>query len=146
MGEEMKRTKYGVENSYNAPDSINKINWNWKHENSQLVAYYKKLIQLRKNHPAFKMPTEQMIQEHLEFLDLESPLLVGYTLKDNANGDTWKNIRVYFNGDSKPVTQQLEGAWNLVCNGEIINENGIESITSKTITIPSRSAVILYQN
>ncbi|MFC6876021.1 type I pullulanase [Flavobacterium myungsuense] len=146
MGEEMKRTKYGVENSYNAPDSINKINWNWKHENSPLVTYYKKLIQLRKNHPAFKMPTEQMIQEHLKFLDLESPLLVGYTLKDNANGDTWKNIRVYFNGDSKPVTQQLEGTWNLVCNGEIINENGIESVASKLITIPPRSAVILYQD
>lgn len=146
MGEEMKRTKYGVENSYNAPDSINKINWNWKHENSPLVTYYKKIIQLRKNHPAFKMPTEKMIQEHLEFLDLESPLLVGYTIKDNANDDKWKNIRVYLNGDSKPVTQQIEGTWNLVCNGEIINENGIESISSKLITIPARSAVILYQD
>ncbi|KAB1154783.1 type I pullulanase [Flavobacterium luteum] len=146
MGEEMKRTKNGVENSYNAPDSINKINWNWKHDNVALFDYYKNLIRLRKNHPAFKMPTEKMIQEHLEFLDLESPLLVGFTLRNHANGDSWKNISVYFNGDSKPITQKLEGTWTLICNGEKINENGIESITSKLITIPARSAVILYQD
>lgn len=144
MGEEMKRTKKGVENSYNAPDSINKIDWNWKHENVTLVDYYKKLIQLRKNHPAFKMPTEKMIQEHLEFLNLESPLLVGYTIKNNANGDSWKNIRVYFNGDATATTQKLEGTWNLICNGEIIDEKGIQQTTS--ITIPARSAVILYQD
>jgi pullulanase len=146
MGEEMKRTKKGVENSYNAPDSINKINWNWKHENLALVEYYKKLIQLRKNHPAFKMPTEQMIQEHLEFLELESPLLVGYTLKNSANGDPWKTIRVYFNGDEKAVNQPLEGSWELVCNGELIDEKGLQTLSSGTVTIPARSAVILYQN
>ncbi|PWA04749.1 type I pullulanase [Flavobacterium psychrotolerans] len=145
MGEEMKRTKMGVENSYNAPDSINKIDWNWKHQNVTLVNYYEKLIQLRKNHPAFKMPTEKMIQDHLEFLNLESPLLVGYTLKNHANGDLWKNIRVYFNGDATAVTQKIEGTWNLICNGELIDEKGIQSITSGSITIPARSAVILYQ-
>ena len=145
MGEEMKRTKKGVENSYNAPDSINKINWNWKHENGTLVEYYKKLIQLRKNHPAFKMPTAQMIQAHLEFLTLESPLLVGYTLKNNANGDSWKTIRVFFNGDEKAVNQPLEGSWVMVCNGELIDEKGLQTLSSGTVTIPARSAVILYQ-
>jgi len=145
MGEEMKRTKKGVENSFNAPDSINKINWNWKHENVALVEYYKKLIQLRKNHPAFKMPTEQMIQEHLEFLDVESPLLVGYTLKNNANGDPWKNIRVYFNGDEKPITQPLVGTWHLICNGELIDEKGLQTLSSGSVIVPARSAVILYQ-
>lgn len=145
MGVEMKRTKKGVENSYNAPDSINKIDWNWKHENLDLVNYYKNLIELRKNHPAFKMTSEKMIQEHLEFLTLDSSLLVGYALKNNANGDTWKNIRVYFNGDDKDSTQTIEGSWKLVCNGTIIDEKGIGSIQTKTIVIPSRSALILYQ-
>lgn len=145
MGEEMKRTKKGVENSYNAPDSINKINWNWKHENVALLEYYKKVIQLRKNHPAFKMPTEQMIQEHLEFLALESPLLVGYTIKNNANGDQWKTIRVYFNGDEKAIVQPLESTWIMVCSGELLDEKGLQTLSSGTVTIPARSAVILYQ-
>ena len=106
----------------------------------------KKLIQLRKNHPAFKMPTEQMIQEHLEFLTLESPLLVGYILKNNANGDSWETIRVFFNGDEKAVNQPLEGSWVMVCNGELIDEKGLQTLSSGTVTIPARSAVILYQN
>ncbi|WP_165830447.1 type I pullulanase [Flavobacterium aquariorum] len=145
MGEEMKRTKMGVENSYKSPDSINKINWNWKHENKELVQYYKNLIALRNNHPAFKMTSEKMIQEHLEFLEIDSPLLVAYTLKNYANGDKWKNIRVYFNGDEKEAQQPLDGTWKIVCNGEIINQNGIEIIKNQSVRIPSRSAVILYQ-
>lgn len=146
MGVEMKRTKMGVENSYKSHDSINKINWNWKHQNKALFQYYKDLMALRENHPAFKMTSEKMIQEHLEFLDLASPLLVGYTLKNNANGDQWKNIRVYFNGDAKDVKQTIDGTWKMVCNGEIINQNGIETYKNQSITIPSRSAVILYQD
>jgi pullulanase len=145
MGVEMKRTKMGVENSYKSPDSINKVDWNWKHENKELVQYYENLIALRKNHPAFKMPTEKMIQEHLEFLSLDSPLLVGYTLKNNANGDSWRNIRVYFNGDEKDTNQTIEGTWKMVCNGEIINPNGILDVKNQIITIPGRSAIILYQ-
>jgi len=146
MGVEMKRTKMGVENSYKSPDSINKIDWNWKHENKELVQYYKNLIALRNSHPAFKMTTEKMIQEHLEFLTLESPLLIGYTLKNYANGDQWKNIRVYFNGDEKEVKQTIEGTWKLICNGDIINLEGISNIQNQTINIPARSAVILYQD
>ncbi|MDR6844243.1 type I pullulanase [Flavobacterium granuli] len=145
MGVEMKRTKMEVENSYKSPDSINKIDWNWKHENKELVQYYESLVALRNNHPAFKMTSEKMIQEHLEFLTINDFLLVGYTLKNNANGDKWKNIRVYFNGDEKEVKQTIEGTWKMVCNGEIINQNGIETIKNQSITIPRRSAVILYQ-
>jgi pullulanase len=145
MGVEMKRTKMGVENSYKSSDSINKIDWNWKHENAALVQYYKDLIALRNNHPAFKMTSEKMIQKHLEFLQLDSPLLVGYTLKNNANGDKWKNIRVYFNGDEKEAKLNLEGTWKIVSNGETINQNGIETIKNQSVIIPSRSAMILYQ-
>jgi pullulanase len=77
---------------------------------------------------------------------LESPLLVGYTLKNSANGDSWKTIRVYFNGDEKAVNQPLEGSWVMVCNGELIDEKGLQTLSSGTVTIPARSAVILYQN
>jgi pullulanase len=91
------------------------------------------------------MPTEQMIQEHLEFLALESPLLVGYTIKNNANGDQWKTIRVYCNGDEKAIVQPLESTWIMVCSGELLDEKGLQTLSSGTVTIPARSAVILYQ-
>lgn len=48
-----------------------------------------------------------MLQQHLDFLSTNDPLLVGYTLKNYANGDTWKNIRVYYNGDTVEKTIPL---------------------------------------
>ena len=54
-GVELKRTKGGEHNSYNLPDSINQINWNWKTDNIELFKYYQNLIHLRKSHPAFRM-------------------------------------------------------------------------------------------
>jgi pullulanase len=146
MGEEMKRTKMGVENSYKSNDTINKIDWDWKHYEKDLNQYYKNLITLRKNHPAFRMPTEKMIQENLEFLTLDTPFLIGYTLKNNANGDKWKTIRVYFNGGDKLIQTELKGSWKLICNGAIINQNGIETIQNQLVTIPAFSAVILYED
>ncbi len=46
-GEEMKRTKGGEHNSFNKPDSVNRIDWDWKYENSELVTYYQDLIALQ---------------------------------------------------------------------------------------------------
>ena len=99
-GVELLRTKDGEENSYKSPDAINKIDWSRKTKYKGVFETYKKLIQLRKNHPAFRMPTTEMIQQHLKFLDFEEgSLLVGYTISGNANGDSWKDILVLFNGN-----------------------------------------------
>lgn len=149
MGEEMKRTKKGVENSYDSPDDINQIDWDWKTTNSELVAYYKSLIQLRKKHPAFKMPTEKMIQQHLRFLNTDDqPLLVGYTLNNHANGDTWKNIAVFYNGDNKDAVFTMPNtSWKIIADGNMINENSKQKINiDKQITIPAYSMVILAQD
>jgi pullulanase len=86
-----------------------------------------------------------MIQEHLEFLTINSPFLIGYTLKNNANGDKWKNIRVYLNGDETGILQDIVGSWTMICNGSIINLSGIETIQNQSIIIPGQSAIILYQ-
>jgi len=72
--------------------------------------------------------------------------LVGYTLKNHANGDKWKNIRVYFNGDEKEIKQIIEGSWRIACNGEIIDLNGVITVKNQPVAIPARSAVILYQD
>ena len=87
-GEEMLRDKKGVHNSYNSPDSINHLDWNNLQRYPQLFAYYKNLIQLRKNHPAFRLATGDKVRQHLEFLpavnskDVKQDCLVGFLLKD----------------------------------------------------------------
>ncbi|MEJ2004008.1 MAG: type I pullulanase [Cyclobacteriaceae bacterium] len=61
-GVDFMRTKQGVENSYQSPDSINAIDWNRKTIYKDHFIYYRDLIALRKGHPAFRMPTYEMIQ------------------------------------------------------------------------------------
>lgn len=53
-GQEFKRTKYGIDNSYNADISINRIDWNLMANNVGMVNYLKELIKFRKTNPIFR--------------------------------------------------------------------------------------------
>lgn len=52
-GQEFLRTKNLNDNSYNAGESINKIDWNRRVENNEICDYFKGLVEIRKNNPAF---------------------------------------------------------------------------------------------
>ncbi len=47
-GQEFLRTKNGIDNSYNFPDSVNSLNWDMVTKNRALVEYYRGLIAFRK--------------------------------------------------------------------------------------------------
>lgn len=146
-GTDFLRTKDGIENSYNYPDSINQIDWDRKHEYIDVFDYYSDLIALRKSHPAFRMPTPKMVQDHLIFESFEDSNLVGYMLKDNANGDSWKNIYVVFNGnkDSKSIDIP-KGKWRAVLEDFKIDQNGLRTIDGGKYLITGTSALILSQD
>lgn len=61
IGQEMCRTKFGVENSYNSPDKINMVRWESKRERSDVVSYYRGLIELRRKHPEFFCMTDASV-------------------------------------------------------------------------------------
>ncbi len=146
-GMEMLRTKGGVENSFESPDEVNQIDWNRKTQYKEVFDYYQGLINLRKNHPAFRMPTAEMIRQKLEFTDTEDDNLILYRLKDHANGDTWKEILVVLNGNDLNKTMSIpKGPWQLVSDGNRVNEQGIREINSTILTIPAMTAFILYKN
>lgn len=144
-GEELYRNKKGMHNTYQSPDSINQIDWNFKTTHKDIFDYYKGLITLRKNHAAFRIPTQEMIQKHLKFLDLLTPNVISYILSDHVNGDVWKDILVIYNGNRKAVTVQIpEGDWNLVCHDGVINLSGISVVNSTTFVVAPSSCSILY--
>ena len=144
-GEEMLRTKFGEENSYNLPDSINRLDWSRKARYRDVHAYYKGLIALRKQHPAFRLTSEALIQQHLEFLDISEPNLVGYLLKDNAGGDAWREIAVVFNGNAEAKTVAVpERNWVLVVDGQTVNQDGIGVLRTGRLQVPARTAMVLW--
>ena len=102
-GDEMMRDKKGIHNSYNSPDSINTIDWRNKTIHHDVFDYVRELITLRKNHPAFRMGDADKVRQYMEFLPVEGSNLVAFILKDNANGDSWKNNIVAFNSPKEPA-------------------------------------------
>ncbi len=143
-GSEFLRTKNGVENSFESPDSINQLDWDRKTEHLKVVEYTQALIRLRKAHPAFRMTSTEDIQKHLSFLDSEDDLLVAYQLKDHANGDEWGNIMVAFNGNETSYLLSLpDGQWRLVLDGERVLEPGSPPIITGQVQVPAYSAIVL---
>ncbi|RDV16728.1 type I pullulanase [Pontibacter diazotrophicus] len=142
-GVEMLRTKKGEHNSYNLPDSINQINWNWKTSHKDVFAYYQQLISLRRAHPAFSMPTAEMVYHHLEFVKT-SPGLVGFLLKGNANNDSWKNILIYYNANKSAVRFTSRDEWQVAVKGKTINQAGIETVRNE-VEVPPVSMLMLFQ-
>ncbi|MEQ8706145.1 MAG: type I pullulanase [Phaeodactylibacter sp.] len=146
-GTEFLRTKQGVENSYESPDSINQIDWARKGRYQEVVDYVKGLIALRKAHPAFRMQTNAEIKAHLSFLDTgEASNLIAYQIKDNANEDSWTNIIVVLNGNEDYQSVKIpEGAWTIAADGTQVHPEGLGTIEGGVLQIPGRTAMVLYQ-
>lgn len=145
-GEEVMRDKKGVHNSFESPDSINAINWERKTTNNDVFVYYKRLIDLRKSHPAFRMGDAEMVRDYLEFLPVEGNNLIAFRLKDNANGDKWKDIVVAFN--SRNTLAKLvvpEGKYTVVCRDGMIDSRGMGMVYGPEVSIPAQSALIMYK-
>ena len=145
-GEEMLRDKKGVHNSYNSPDSINQFTWTNLQKYPQAFAYYKSLIQLRKNHPAFRLSTGDKVRQHLEFLPAQETCLVGFQLKNLEGIDAWKNIIVIYNFNKEAKKMQIpEGYYTVACCNGVINEEGLGFVSGKEVEVAPQSALILYQ-
>ncbi len=143
-GEEIFRNKKGVHNSYKSPDSINAIDWNLKHENADIYNYYRELIKLRKSHPAFRMTTTEDVAKHLVFDKVKSDNLISYSLKDHANGDPWKEIKVIFNGADNPQEVKIPaGKWLVIARDGQINADGMGQMKGGKTLVEPRSALII---
>lgn len=145
-GEEVYRDKKGVNNTYESPDSINQIDWNNKTTYNDIFTYYQGLIALRKAHPAFRMTSLDMMKKHLKFIEPGVPNVVAFTLSNNANGDSWKNILVIYNGNRKNVNVELpEGEWNVaVHDGKISVETPLFTVKNPKFVVGASSASIMY--
>ena len=153
-GEELLRDKKGVHNSFESPDSINHLDWSNKTKYPQVFEYYKNLIQLRKNHPAFRLGNADLVRKHLEFLPVERPTarridqpdqVVLYRLKNYAGRDDWRNIIVILNASRDVQDLAIpDGTYTVVCRDGVISENGLGKIVGNKVAVSPQSALILH--
>ncbi len=139
-GTEFLRDKKEVENSFNAGDSVNAIDWRMKKENKQVFEYVKELIQLRKDHPAFRMTSSQQVRQNIHFDNKAEDGTIVFTINGSAAKDKWKRILVAYNGNREPKIIKLSpGNWKNAydAGGKII---------SGSLELSGISALIIYQD
>ncbi|MBC7447976.1 MAG: type I pullulanase, partial [Hymenobacteraceae bacterium] len=148
IGDEFLRTKGGSHNSYNLPDSVNQLDWGRKARYPQVFAFYQQLIALRRAHPAFRLPTQELIAKHLVFLPNLPANTIGYQLRDHAGGDKWQTITVLFNGNKTPARVAVPpGIYTIVLREGTINEQGLGTLEqgAAPLVLPASSALILVR-
>ena len=144
-GEELLRDKKGVHNSFESPDSINQLDWSHKDKYPQVFNYYKRLIALRRNHPAFRLGETSLVKKHLEFLDTDTDCVVAFMLKNHAGSDSWNNIIVILNGNrSAKLVKIPKDRYQVVCCDGEINENGLGEVNSDRVLVKPQSALIIH--
>ena len=143
-GEELLRSKKGVHNSFESPDSINQLDWKNQQRYPQVFKFYQDLIALRKHHPAFRLGDAHLVSKHLEFLDAPKGV-VAFRLKDYAGRDDWRNIVVILNANREQVAVSLPKAtYTIVCQNGAINEASTDKLSGHRAQIAPQSAMILH--
>ena len=94
------------------------------------------------------MPTAEMIAKHIVFDKIDSekqPNLISYSLIDNANGDSWKEIKVVLNGAATAQEVKIKkGDWMIVAqDGKICPEGQLGTTKGGKMTIAPYSALII---
>lgn len=144
-GTEFLRSKNGVENSFNAGDAVNLINWDLKTTHQDVFRYVQSLIAMRRQHPAFRMTDAADIAKQLRFIDDGPDGVVAFTINGEALGDSWKKIIVVLNGNTQSGSVKLPaGSWKLfVRDNQVYQE---KTGVSGLLPLAASSATILYQD
>ncbi|MBC2457481.1 type I pullulanase [Clostridium beijerinckii] len=154
-GEEFLRTKKNDDgsfshDSYNAPDSVNNLEWDRVFEYKEIVNYYKGLIKLRKKYKAFRMNSSEEIRKNLTFLeygeDFYKENVVAYKIEDNSEKNLCNTIVVIFNpNDEEAFIDLKECGWSVLVNKERAGVDEIYAIEGNSITVPSKCAHVLIK-
>ena len=148
-GEELYRTKQGIDNSYQSPDSINIIPWENKSRYNDLYDYYRQMIAIRRAHKGFRLGSAEAVQEHVEFLDADNEQVIVYRIKDLEGIDTAKSLLVILNGSEKPIQYNLpemSGECIILAADGKANVAGLDFAPYDSIEVAPYAATIIAEN
>ena len=149
-GEEILRSKvneqgYYVENSYNWPDSVNRIDWSVleKEDYQKNLAYYKGLIQIRKKYTSLRYMTAAEVNQHVHII---KPQAKNVIVAEVYDAEKQEELVLIFNPNREEATVVIpEANWNVLVKEEQVDVNGLEIISGGNISIASISAMVLVK-
>ncbi|WP_415707612.1 type I pullulanase [Gardnerella swidsinskii] len=116
LGQEFLRTKNGNDNSYNAGDKDNALDWNRAADKSDSVNYFKGLLKLRKSIKSLRDFDYATINKNMKMIDGTPDGVIAYTLNDAD-----KQYVVVFNANNAETQVKIPaGKYSaLVANGKV---------------------------
>lgn len=141
-GEEFARTKDGLDNTFNAPISLNCLKWEQAWQNHELVHYYQGLIVLRKKISGLCDKSEDSDKKITDIW--KEKQIVGFTV-NNDEGCLWSQVKVIYNASKKAFLCDLDGNWELLCDGndswcfeKEIHVDGQVEVSAQSVVILGR--------
>lgn len=145
-GEELFRTKLGIDNSYQSPDSINTISWKSKAKYNDLFEYYRQMIAIRHAHKGFRLGSAEAVKEHCEFIPTGNEHVIIYRIKDLEGIDSAKSLIVVLNGSEKVCVVPIpEGNYTILAFNAAADVEGLEDVSTAQIAAAPYSATILAE-
>lgn len=141
-GTEFRRSKCGVENSFESPDSINAIDWSNKSTYFDFYQYTRSLIQLRKAHPAFRFREKDQVLRSIVFDPVDTSGVVSFQIDASGVQDPWKRIWVRYQGGAEQKEWKLGPGWKAA----ILNNRSVFAPGEiRAVGMLPRTLQVLYQ-
>lgn len=142
-GEEFARTKNGMEDSFNAPVSLNRLDWELAWKNHDLVEYYKGLIGLRRQLPGL-CDKSGKAAKRIDYI-CKSDGIVSF-LADNRSENScsrWDRLWIIYNSTKQEVVSEPEGeGWEILCDA-LDSSRWKHPLPAGSVTAEAQSVLIL---
>ena len=143
-GEEFARTKGGMEDSFDAPVSLNRLDWSLAWKNHDLVEYYKGLIGLRRQLPGL-CDKSAKAPERIDNI-CKSHGVVSFTVDNRSKNSCsrWDRVWIVYNSTKQSVISEPEGkGWEILCDASDSGRWKSPSPVGKRVTAEPQSVLIL---
>lgn len=121
-GEEFGRTKDGMEDSFNAPIALNRLDWKKAWDNRALVEYYQGLIALRSHLPGLcdkSADAAERIHDISKSDGTVSFMLDNRTEDRTQEESPWMKLKIIYNSSRMEKDVSVDdGDWVVLCDGE----------------------------
>jgi len=146
-GQEFYRTKMGNENSYNAGDTINSIDWARAEREKNVISVIKELISIRKRFNCLRFSLKEELQTHVKPVNLHQNI-IGFQVSDIKEIDGVQGMMVLFHNGTNDLEIELnqdESGWVYLWDGNEKYDTQHKVVEHNHLIVPALSTVVLVK-
>ena len=136
-GQEFYRTKNLIDNTYNLPDDINKLDWLRSLHYTEDIEFLKQLIAFRKVHPLLTLTTSSAIQKACQVKWL-SPSLLEYKIQKDKQA-----LTILINFGTEAATYENKMKQSIHLQYPHINAKKPIAPLADSYTVPAKQVLVL---